>query len=110
MRPERAIGRHWHLVMLAFTFSLLMGAPAAPLARTTPAAPLTPAEAGEKKGGQAGGERIVWAATLRQVRQWRCPWARVQLYWKCWSRAAPPPELAALLDHVARSLPLPAPT
>jgi hypothetical protein len=27
VRPERAIVRHWHLVMLAFTFSLLAGAP-----------------------------------------------------------------------------------
>ena len=26
MRPEQAIVRHWHLVMLAFTFSLLVGA------------------------------------------------------------------------------------
>jgi len=26
MRPERAIVRHWHLVMLAYTFSLLVGA------------------------------------------------------------------------------------
>ena len=26
VRPERAIVRHWHLVMLAFTFSLLLGA------------------------------------------------------------------------------------
>jgi SRSO17 transposase len=49
MRPERAIVRHWHLVMLAFTFSLLMGSPPAPTAVTTPAAPLTPAEAGGKK-------------------------------------------------------------
>jgi hypothetical protein len=32
MRPERAIVRHWQLVMLAYTFSLLVGAvPALPL-------------------------------------------------------------------------------
>jgi hypothetical protein len=36
VRPERAIVRHWHLVMLAFTFSLLAGAP-------PPAVPATPA-------------------------------------------------------------------
>ncbi len=48
MRPERAIVRHWQLVMLAFTFSLLVGAlppptaaPAAPAAPTTPP-PATP--------------------------------------------------------------------
>ena len=49
MRPEQAIMRHWHLVMLAFTFSLLMGSPPAPPAMTAPAAPLPPAEAVGKK-------------------------------------------------------------
>ena len=50
MRPERAVVRHWHLVMLAFTFSLLMGAPPAQT-MPPPAAPLTAAEAvGEKRG------------------------------------------------------------
>jgi len=34
----------------------------------------------------------------------------VQLYWRRWSSTDPPPELAALLAHVARSLPLEAPT
>ena len=42
--------RHWHLVMLAFTFSLLMGAPSVPPTLTTPVTPLTAAEAcGEKR-------------------------------------------------------------
>src|SRR6516225_3142653 len=51
MRPEQAIVRHWHLVMLAFTFSLLMGSPPASQASTTPAASLTATEAaGEKRG------------------------------------------------------------
>ena len=37
MRPERAIVRHWQLVMLAFTFSLLVGAlPEGAPARWTP--------------------------------------------------------------------------
>lgn len=49
MRPERAIVRHWHLVMAAFTFSRLMGSPPAPLAVTTPATPLPAAEAGGEK-------------------------------------------------------------
>jgi SRSO17 transposase len=57
MRPERAIVRHWQLVMLAYTFSLLVGAP-----------PLSPEEmaAGEKIGANqrhrvrgAGHERSV---------------------------------------------------
>jgi SRSO17 transposase len=39
MRPERAIVRHWQLVMLAFTFSLLVGAlPQPESAATAPAA------------------------------------------------------------------------
>jgi hypothetical protein len=54
--------------------------------------------------------RVVWNATLRHVRAWLCPWARLQLYWQRWSTAPPPSELAALLDHVARSLPLDTPT
>ncbi len=55
------------------------------------------------------GERVVWAATLRRIRSWLCPWAQLQRYWTRWSSSAPPPELAALLAHVARSLPLEAP-
>ena len=51
MRPEQAIVRHWHLVMLAFTFSLLKGAPPAPQTSTTPAAPLPADEAVGKKRG-----------------------------------------------------------
>ncbi len=35
MRPERAIVRHWQLVMLAYTFSLLAGAVPSSLAETT---------------------------------------------------------------------------
>jgi SRSO17 transposase len=35
MRPERAIVRHWQLVMLAFTFSLLVGAALSSLHETT---------------------------------------------------------------------------
>jgi SRSO17 transposase len=50
MRPEQAIVRHWQLVMLAYTFSLLVGTPA----ESTPAAtvPLPAADAtgsGEKR-------------------------------------------------------------
>lgn len=49
MRPERAIVRHWHLVMLAFTFSLLMGSPPALQTLTTRVAPVPAAEADGKK-------------------------------------------------------------
>ena len=56
------------------------------------------------------GARIVWQATLRQVRRWLSPWARLRLYWQSWSTAPPPPDLAALLEHVAHSRPLDTPT
>jgi SRSO17 transposase len=100
-RAERAIVRHWQLVMLAFTFCLLAGRLTDP---TTPSVPRT-----ERPGGKSG-PRLVWQDTLRQVRRWLCPWARVRLYWQSWSTAPPPPELAALLEHVGHSRPLPAPT
>jgi hypothetical protein len=38
MRAEQAIVRHWHLVMLAFTFSLLAGLPPDPTALSVPRA------------------------------------------------------------------------
>src|SRR5215472_15951317 len=111
MRPERAIVRHWHLVMLAFTrHACSWDRPRLPKPR--PLLPLRspPTRWSGKKEGQERGKRLIWAETLRAVREWLCPWARVQLYWRRWSSGAPPPELAALLDHVARSLPLAAPT
>ncbi len=55
------------------------------------------------------GSRVVWNQALRRVRAWLCPWAQLQRDWTRWASAAPPPELAALLAHVARSLPLDAP-
>ncbi len=42
----------------------------------------------------------------RQVRRWLCAWARLHIYWRHWSTAPLPPELAVLLGHVGRSLPL----
>ncbi len=60
--------------------------------------------------GTASVGRVVWNAALRRVRAWLCPWARLQLYWRRWSSTAPPPELAALLAHVASARPLEAPT
>ncbi|MCK9905184.1 hypothetical protein MXD63_34970 [Frankia sp. Cpl3] len=94
--------RHWQLVMLAFTFSLL-SAPPSDHAQETP-------REDRKAAGENPRRRIVWQDTLRQVRGWLSPWARLQLYWHRWSTAPPPPELAALLDHVGHSHPLVAPT
>lgn len=54
VRPERAIVRHWQLVMLAFTFSLLVGAPATPQTATGSTEPLpAPAGAAGEKSGTA---------------------------------------------------------
>ena len=55
VRPERAIVRHWQLVMLAFTFSLLVGAmpTSSPSAATAvpPSSPTPETAAGEKIRG-----------------------------------------------------------
>jgi SRSO17 transposase len=103
VRSEKAIVRHWQLVMLAFTFSLLTAAPTDQVEKASP-----------DNDGSAAREnprrRIVWQSTLRQVRSWLCPWARLQVYWHRWSTAPPPPQLAALLEHVSHSHPLVAPT
>lgn len=120
MRPERAIVRHWQLVMLAFTCSLLVGALPEPRPQpargpaTTPgmsaAAARTPDAAAGKKCAPASAGRVVWTAPRMRVRAWLCPWARLQVYWQRWSSTAPPPEWAALLAHVASARPLEAPT
>lgn len=113
MRPERAIMRHWRLVMLAHTFSLLVGAP--PLSQEEMAAGEkigasqrhhVRGAGRERRGGKSRGlESGAPAGTGMAI----CPWARLQLYWRRWSSTAPPPELAALLAPVTRSLPLDAP-
>jgi SRSO17 transposase len=57
LRPERAIVRHWHLVMLAYTFSLLVGAlpetspPPVP-ASTAPDMAPAPFPPAERAGGK----------------------------------------------------------
>ena len=60
MRPERAIVRHWQLVMLAFTFSLLVGAlPQSPAgAPSTDSAPAVSASSHDAAaGGKIGSRR-----------------------------------------------------
>jgi DDE superfamily endonuclease len=109
MRSEQAIVRHWQLALLAYTCSLLVGA--MPTAAPLPS-PQQEATGGKKSGPDRppseaeSGARVVWAATLRRVRSWLCPWAQLPQSWRRWSSGAPPPALAALLAHVARSLPL----
>jgi Transposase DDE domain len=51
VRPQRAIVRHWHLVMLAYTFSLLVGA----VPTSTGAAPPPPSSA---EAETAAGKKI----------------------------------------------------
>jgi SRSO17 transposase len=69
MRPERAMVRHWQLVLLAYTFSLLVGAlpPAAAPDDIRPAdqPDLPPEQAGKKTGrnGQATGRVAGGAAS-----------------------------------------------
>ena len=109
MRPERAIVRHWQLVMLAYTFSLLVGAP--PLSREEVAA--------GKKIGTSQRLRVRGAGRERSTGKSRhlepgaapgtgmaVPLGSAAALLAQWSASAPPPELAALLAHLARSRPL----
>ena len=52
MRPERAIVRHWQLVLLAYTFSLLVGALPTAAPASTATDPSTPPQATD--GGKIG--------------------------------------------------------
>jgi hypothetical protein len=86
MRPELAIVRHWQLVLLAYTFSLMVGAlpPAVELAGTSTAdqpEPSTDQAEKTEHHGQARGH-IVWQEALRRVQAWLCPWARLRSYWQ----------------------------
>ena len=53
VRPERAIVRHWQLVMLAYTFSLLVGA--VPSSPSSPAVPPSSAPPETAAGGKISG-------------------------------------------------------
>jgi SRSO17 transposase len=75
MRPERAIGRHWHLVMLAYTFSLLVGA--VPQGAATAPATTSPA-ADPPASGSAGG-KIRASRPTRRVEPDAAPRAGVAL-------------------------------
>jgi SRSO17 transposase len=68
LRPERAIVRHWQLVLLAYTFSLLVGAlPITPTAAPAPPAPdpsPAPAATGGGKIGPRPSPRVRGAGRL----------------------------------------------
>ncbi len=66
VRPERAIVRHWQLVLLAFTFSLLVGAvPAPSLTSASPTAAL-PSAGSEQAAGRNIRHRIRGAGRLER--------------------------------------------
>ena len=71
VRPERAIMRHWHLVMLAFTFSLLVGArpPTGSLlpAAGPPVSPPLPLPEGSAAGGKISATRSHARLRVRQA-------------------------------------------
>jgi hypothetical protein len=69
MRPERAMVRHWQLVMLASTFSWLVGAlPEGTVAIAVGPEPDAPAAAAETPAHVSAGEKIRPTAHRRQVR------------------------------------------
>jgi len=83
VRPERAVVRHWQLVLLAYPFSLLVGAiPSAPAATATATATATdPSPTGEATGGGKIGPkpslrvRIRGAGRLDRHAAARAQWA-----------------------------------
>ncbi len=97
VRPERAIVRHWQLVMLAYTFSLLLGAvPSSESAASTtpPSSASSETAAGEKISGPRIAhrrQRVRGAGRLE-----RHPAARPQLALPLGSAAG---VLATLVDH-----------
>jgi hypothetical protein len=120
MRPERAIVRHWQLVMLAFTFSLLVGAlpegtvPVGVVPK--PDAPAAAADDTETPGHVSAGGKI----RISQHSNGRRRAHRVQRDVAAGTRVVVPVGSAAALlgalvnrrsaARVGRSLPLEAPT
>jgi hypothetical protein len=89
MRPERAIVRHWQLVMLAYTFSLLVGAlPEEALSPPETAAP--PTDTVDAPHGPSARGKIRANSPRRGTHRverdaapsagMALPWARLQLY------------------------------
>jgi hypothetical protein len=87
MRPEQAIVRHWQLVMLAYTFSFLVGA----LAEDAPALPTLSLPAADATG--SGGKRRTRVRGAGRLERRAAPRARVAL------SVGPPPALLAALVH-----------
>ena len=113
LRPERAIVRHWQLVHAGLHLQFAGGGRAPRRrARHRPSPPTHPRSAtgGGKiraSGRPRRGSAVVWAATLRRVRSWLCPWAQLQRYLEAlvdapphrpsWPRSSPTsPSLARL--------------
>jgi len=121
MRPERAIVRHWQLALLAYSVSLLVGAlPARVVPVVVVPEPDSPAAAAETPAHVSAVRKIRTSNGHGRAHRVDCDLAAgtsvvatvgsAAALGRRWSTAAPPPELAALLAHVARSRPLEVPT
>jgi hypothetical protein len=96
MRPARAIVRHWHLVMLAYTFSLLVGAVPA-----LPPSPAGTADGGKIRANQLAGSqrhRVRGAGHPRGLEPGMTTSAEVAVPVGRWGAAAA--ELEALVEQL----------
>jgi hypothetical protein len=94
MRPEQAIVRHWQLVLLAYTFSLLVGA--VPTAPPTPAAAAAAAASSSDHASTGGGKIGARRVTTGGVGGHAAPGAELAL---------PLGTAAALLDALVAQRP-----
>jgi SRSO17 transposase len=92
MRPERAIVRHWQLVMLAYTFSLLVGS----LPHTAATEPAMTSPAADLPASRSAGEKIRTSRSPRRVEPDAAPRAGMAL---------PLGSAAALLDALVERRP-----
>ena len=115
VRADRAIRRHWQLVVCAFSFCWWAEAAlAGPVWGLSAAAAhpthevsgqeepvVVPLAAPGKKSrdglGLCEGLRS-WPLALRHVRAWLEPGIMLWRYWRAWSAKVPPPALQQLLD------------
>jgi hypothetical protein len=111
VRSDRAIRRHRALVRWCAARSRSAGGRGLPSRQRhrcsrTPSPPQR-ARGGSRPGGTAGRHgTVAWPVTLRRVRGWLTPWVVLGRWWRAWSPAPPPAQLAMLLDAVSAGRPL----
>jgi hypothetical protein len=100
VRSDRAIGRHWPLVCLAFSFC----GPAPPAAEQTAARGLdnVSIQTATTVPTSITGS---WPQALRRVRAWLAPWVWLQRCWRGWSTSPPPRQSQQALDWVRAGRP-----